>query len=87
MMKAVTRTPVQSSVLASVLYPPAQRLLEVEFCSGLVYQYLDVPPRNHQELLAAESKGKYSNSHIRNHFASSPADNVLGAANAANQKI
>jgi hypothetical protein len=87
MMKALTRTPVKSSVLASVMYLPAQRVLEVEFCSGLVYQYLDVPSQNHQELLAAESKGKYFNSHIRNHFVSRHIDNVLGAASGRNLKI
>jgi hypothetical protein len=87
MMKTLTRTPVKSSVLASVLYLPEQGVLEVEFRSGLVYQYLNVPPQKHEELLAAESKGKYFNFHIRNHFISRHIDNVLGAAPGRNLKI
>ena len=52
--------PVESSVLASILYLPAVRLLEVEFRSGAVYRYFDVPKQSYTEyteLLAAESKG------------------------------
>jgi hypothetical protein len=53
------RTPIDSSMLASVGYDPAERLLELEFTSGSVYRYADVPESVHRELLAAESKGGY----------------------------
>ncbi len=64
----MNRVPVESSVLASVHYLPALRQLEVEFHSGLLYQYFDVPQHTYTELLAAESKGSYFNVNIRNRF-------------------
>jgi hypothetical protein len=39
----MNRVPVESSVMASVLYLHHLRLLEIEFHSGLIYQYFDVP--------------------------------------------
>ncbi|MCX6638854.1 MAG: KTSC domain-containing protein, partial [Acidobacteria bacterium] len=44
-------------------------LLELEFSGGAVYGYFGVPAQVYQELLRAESKGRYSNYHIRNRFA------------------
>lgn len=64
----MNRVPVESSVLASVLYLPQLRLLEVEFRSGLSYQYSDVPQQSYKQLLTAESKGAYFNANIRNCF-------------------
>ena len=40
-------------------------MLEIEFDSGAVYQYLEVPVRIYEQLLRAESKGRYFNSEIR----------------------
>ena len=59
------RTQVSSTSLASVGYDPAKKILEIEFQSGRVYQYYDVPGEIHQELMAAESLGSYFNSQIR----------------------
>lgn len=78
------RIPLQSSTLASVLYRPTHRQLELEFRSGEIYRYLDVPPHAYNELLAAPSKGFYFNSKIRkqftfhqlNHFPSNRARSV-----------
>jgi hypothetical protein len=64
----MNRIPVESSVLASVLYLHHLRLLEIEFHSGLLYQYFDVPQQSYMELLTAESKGAYFNANIRNRF-------------------
>jgi hypothetical protein len=64
----MNRVPVESSVLASVLYLHHMRLLEIEFHSGLLYQYFDVPQQSYTELLTAESKGAYFNANIRNRF-------------------
>jgi hypothetical protein len=60
--------PVQSSLLASVRYQPAESILELEFCGGAVYQYFNVPASIYDSLLAAESKGNYFNRQIRGHF-------------------
>ena len=35
--------PVQSSMLVSVAYAKRKKILELEFHSGSIYQYLDVP--------------------------------------------
>lgn len=60
--------PLHSTSLAWVAYSAEQRLLEVAFQNGKVYDYFQVPSDTYNELLNAESKGHYFNHHIRNHF-------------------
>ncbi len=43
-------------------------LLEVEFKSGAVHQYYNVPEFIHEQFLNARSKGKYLNDNIRKRF-------------------
>jgi hypothetical protein len=64
------RIEVDSTTLAWAAYSPDRRLLELAFHSGNVYDYFDVPLRTYNELLHADSKGRYFNLHIRNHFRS-----------------
>lgn len=64
----IERQPVQSTVLASVGYHPAKRLLEIEFHSGAIYRYRNVPGEIHRRLLAAESKGHFFGAAIRDKF-------------------
>ena len=59
------RLPIQSSNLASVGYDAGTGTMELEFHSGRVYQYFDVPPAVYQGLLAAESKGQYFHDNIK----------------------
>jgi hypothetical protein len=59
------RQPVVSSALAGVGYDPAKRSLEAEFRSGRIYRYHDVPPEVFEQLMGAESKGRFMNAHIR----------------------
>jgi hypothetical protein len=63
--EAMRRRPVDSSTMRSVGYQGKSRILEIEFDSGAVYQYLGVPARIYRQLLRAESKGRYFNSEIR----------------------
>ena len=49
--------------------PEPCAVLELEFRSGAVYRYFGIPPHTFEELLRAQSKGGYFNSHIRNRFA------------------
>jgi hypothetical protein len=63
---AIERTPVCSSALRSVGYDQEQRVLEIEFTGGEVYQYFDVPAEVHRGLMAAESHGRYFHQHVRN---------------------
>jgi hypothetical protein len=67
--EAMLREPVDSSTMKSVGYKAKSRMLEIEFDSGAVYQYLGVPARIHEELLGAESKGRYFNGEIRDVYA------------------
>ena len=62
------RQEVQSSELRWVGYEESTSLLEVEFHSGEIYRYFDVPARLLLELLEAESIGRFFNAHIRSKF-------------------
>jgi hypothetical protein len=62
------RVSVESATLASVGYDQGTLVLELEFRSGEIYQYLAVPPSIHRTLLNAESKGQFFNRSIRNSF-------------------
>ena len=42
--------------------------LEVEFRSGAVYQYFDVPELESLNLLSAESVGRYLNQNIKGNY-------------------
>ena len=61
----MTRQPVVSSNLASVDYNPKTRTLEIEFKSGGVYAYSNVPESVYSGLMSAGSKGKYFASVIK----------------------
>lgn len=59
----------KSSLLEAAAYQDQLALLAVAFRDGAVYHYFGVPAGTYQELLRAESHGRYFNSHIRNRFA------------------
>ncbi len=56
---------VESSMIHAVGYDKEKQILEIVFNSGRTYQYFDVPPQVHQELLKADSKGQYFLAMIR----------------------
>ncbi len=62
-------TAVESTTLATIAYDEARRVLQLEFRSRTIYQYLGVPAIVHQALLIAPSKGSYFNQAIRGRFA------------------
>jgi len=59
------RIQVKSSNIASIGYDEASSILEVEFNSGDVYQYYDVPKGEYEGMMAADSHGKYLNTAIK----------------------
>jgi hypothetical protein len=59
------REAVDSTTVKSVGYESKRQVLEIEFQSGAVYQYLNVPKAVHEGLWRAESKGRYFNDEIR----------------------
>ena len=64
----MNRTQVTSSLVRSVGYDGASLTLEIEFNSGSVYQYYNVPSSIHTGLMNAGSKGGYIWDHIRDRF-------------------
>ena len=65
------RKSVSSSSVASVGYDPKTQTLEIEFQSGSVYDYEEVPPEVFQGLMEAPSKGRYFANEIRGQYPSS----------------
>jgi KTSC domain-containing protein len=59
---------VESTTLATVAYDQVQELLQLEFCSRAIYQYIGVPAAVHAALLNAPSKGRFFNQTIRGRF-------------------
>jgi len=53
------RTPLASSSVASVGYDDATRVLEIEFKSGRIYQFEEVPRGVFDWLLRTPNKGSY----------------------------
>ena len=72
----INRKDVTSSTIHSVGYDGAGQILEVRFWKGRkeervpgdVYRYFDVPEKEHENLMKAESVGKYFHAHIRNNY-------------------
>ena len=62
------RIAVQSSNIRSVGYDPESGTLEVEFNSGSVYQYLNVPKGEYETLMNASSKGRYFNRSVKGEY-------------------
>ena len=60
--------PLDSSFLEAAAYDDSLTLLELDFRNGAVYLFAEVPDETYQELLQAESKGRYFISHIRDRF-------------------
>lgn len=64
----MNRTPVVSSNLSSVGYDPSTKTLEIEFNSGGVYQYSNLPESVYKGLMNAASHGKYHAQHIKDNY-------------------
>lgn len=60
--------PVESSAIEMVGYEPAEMTLIVVFKSGATYRYIGVPERLYHRLMAAESKGRFVNKHIKPNY-------------------
>lgn len=66
--KLFGRIPIDSSNISSIGYAETSTTLEVEFHSGAVYQYFDVPLNVYQGIMEAGSKGQYFAQHIKGYF-------------------
>lgn len=56
---------VSSSNIVSIGYDANDMILEVEFKSGAVYQYYDVPQHIYDGLMAASSHGSYLDVYVK----------------------
>ena len=65
----IARIALQSSTIASAGYSRKTRILEIEFRSGSIYRYRDVPLSVSAAFDAAQSKGKFFSAEIRGKFA------------------
>lgn len=59
---------VASSNVRTVGYNEPAETLEVEFLNGRVYQYYGVPKHMHGRFMAAQSKGQFLNTYIKNQY-------------------
>lgn len=66
--RKMERALVDSSFVASAGYVPEYKVLEIAFQDGRSYQYFGVPERIFKGLMAAESRGRYFNDHIRDAY-------------------
>lgn len=62
------RSPVKSSNIRSIGHDEATNVLEVEFKTGSVYQYLAVSKSLADRFIAAPSKGRFFDTYIREKF-------------------
>ena len=62
------RVPLTSSMMASAGYDETTGVLEFEFVTGAVYQYVDVPLHLYRSLLDAPSQGRFFHGRIRDVF-------------------
>jgi len=59
------RVAVTSTSIQAVGYSLPSQTLEIEFVSGGVYRYFNVPERLHAGLMATASHGAYFDEHIK----------------------
>jgi hypothetical protein len=62
------RLSVKSRILRSVGYDENTKILEIEFHTGLVYQYSGVPPKVYADLMHSGEMGKYFSEKVRPRF-------------------
>jgi len=62
------RTEISSSAISSIGYDEGSAVLEVEFSSGAVYDYLQVPKKVYRALLKAPSKGSFVSRRVRDRY-------------------
>lgn len=62
------RLPVDSSDIVSIGYDVRERVLEIEFKEGRIYQYANVDSDIYEQFMRADSYGEYFYAHINKHY-------------------
>lgn len=65
----IVRIPFRSSTVVSAGFVRDSKILEIEFHSGAIYRYRNVPESVYAAFLAAQSKGRFFGGEIRGKFA------------------
>jgi hypothetical protein len=61
----IERVPVKSSNISTIGYDAQKRTLEVEFRSGSIYRYFEIPSHIHAGLMKASSHGSYLDLYVK----------------------
>lgn len=64
----MAREYVTSTSVEWIEYDAGARTLDIAFASGGVYRYAGVPPAEYERLRAAESKGRFVNEVVKQHY-------------------
>jgi len=56
-------------MMQSVGYDSDSQTLEIEFTTGSVYDYLNIPQHEYDAMMNSDSKGKYFNANIKGRYA------------------
>ncbi|MBD2453842.1 KTSC domain-containing protein [Nostoc sp. FACHB-87] len=70
----IAMLPVNSSMAIAVGYSDSDRILQVEFQNGAVYQYAEVEPETWEDLHDADSVGEFFNQEIKGRYFSERVD-------------
>ncbi|MBD2297631.1 KTSC domain-containing protein [Nostoc sp. FACHB-190] len=70
----IAMLPVNSSMAIAVGYSDSDRILQVEFHNGAVYQYAEVEPETWEDLHDADSVGEFFNQEIKGRYFSERVD-------------
>lgn len=62
------REEVKSTNIRSIGYEPESSTLEIEFHSGGIYQYFNVPQTSYNGLMSASSRGSYFHKYIKDNY-------------------
>ena len=76
-MKISKLNKVESSNLDSVGYDEEDKVLTIKFNKGGVYNYYGVDKKIYDELMKAESKGKYFHKKVKGKFKYLKVDDLL----------
>ena len=68
MVIPLERQSVKSVILRSVGYDELTKILEIEFSTGLVYQYSGVPLKIYKDFMHSGEMGKFFSEKVRTQF-------------------
>ena len=66
----IRREPLASTALSAAGYSKRLHIMEIEFCNGAIYRYLDVPAVVYRDFQSAESKTQYYVWYIKGQYRS-----------------